>query len=381
MSSTTYQVCTRCVMDTSDPAITFDADGICNHCWKFEATSKKYWFPNDEGKKRLSILIEKIRTEGRSKEYDCIIGLSGGVDSSYLALKTKEWGLRPLVVHVDAGWNSELAVSNIERIVKHCGYHLHTYVVDWAEMQDLHLSYFRAAIPNQDAPQDHAFFANLYGFAIENRLKYVLTGGNMATEGVFPSAWQGSAMDAINLKAIHKQYGTRPLRHYRTIGFLGYYFYYPFIRGLRTFRPLDYLPYVKDEAARELEQKIGWRAYRYKHGESIYTKFFQNYYLPQKFGYDKRKPHMSSLILSGQLTRDQALAALAEPLYKPEELDRDIAYMANKLGLTVPEFHELMAAKPGSHRDFANWEGRQALAKSLSTLVSRMTGKEIKVYS
>ena len=292
MTEREYQVCTYCVMDTSDPDITFDADGRCNHCRDFETLRGTVWFPDEEGARRLERMIEQVKEEGEGKEYDCVLGLSGGVDSSYLALKAHEWGLRPLVVHVDAGWNSELAVQNIERIVKHCGYELHTHVVNWEDMRELQLSYLRAAVANQDVPQDHAFFAGLYHFATENKVRYVLNGGNVATEGIFPTAWQGAAMDARNLKAIHARYGTQPLTDYPLISFSQYYFWYPIVKRMTPLRPLNLMPYSKDEAIAELEEQIGWRAYPRKHGESLFTKFFQNYYLPTKFGYDKRRPHL-----------------------------------------------------------------------------------------
>lgn len=377
-----YQLCTRCVMDTSDPEITFDPSGVCNHCIEFEQVTSKHWFPNEEGAGKLAAQIERIKEDGKGKEYDCIIGLSGGVDSSYLALKAHEWGLRPLVMHVDAGWNSELAVSNIEKIVKYCGYELHTHVVDWAEMKDLHLAFLRAAIPNQDVPQDHAYFANLYRFATENGIKWALTGGNLATESIFPKSWHGSAMDAINLRAIHRKFGSRKLKQYKTISFLQYYLYFPFIKGMRTFRPLNFMPYDKELAIHELESKIGWRSYGRKHGESIFTKFFQNHYLPMKFGYDKRRPHLSSLIVSGQMSREQAMAALSEPLYAPEELERDKAYVASKLGLGACDFDTLLQAKPSSHQDFPNWEGRQRLGRKAASMIARVFRKnDIKVYS
>lgn len=369
-------------MDTSDPMITFDINGVCNHCTEFKEVTSKHWFPNEEGAKRLAVMIDRIKTEGKGKEYDCIIGLSGGVDSSYLALKAHEWGLRPLVMHVDAGWNSELAVSNIEKIVKYCGFELHTHVVDWAEMRDLHLSYLRAGIPNQDVPQDHAFFANLYRFATKNHIKWILTGGNLATEGIFPKSWHGSAMDAINLHAIHRKYGSRKLKQYKTISFFQYYFYFPFIKGMRTFRPLNYMPFDKQKAIAELEAKIGWRSYGRKHGESIFTKYFQNHYLPEKFGYDKRRPHLSSLIVSEQMTREQALEALTQPLYAADELARDTAYVASKLGLSVEDFEELLRAKPSSHLDFDNWEARQKFVRKISNTIASITGKkELKIYS
>lgn len=377
-----YQICTRCVMDTSDPDITFDANGVCNHCIEFEQVTSKHWFPNEEGAKKLSAQIERIKADGKGRDYDCIIGLSGGVDSSYLALKAHEWGLRPLVMHVDAGWNSELAVSNIEKIVSYCGYELHTHVVDWAEMRDLHLAFLRAAIPNQDVPQDHAFFANIYRFATKNDIKWILTGGNLATEGIFPKNWHGSAMDAINLRAIHRKFGSRSLKQYKTISFLQYYLYFPFIKGMRTYRPLNFMPYDKELAICELESKIGWRSYGRKHGESIFTKFFQNHYLPMKFGFDKRRPHLSSLIVSGQMSREQAMSALSEPLYAPEELERDKAYVASKLGLTLGDFEQLLDSQTSTHLDYPNWEIRQRFARKLARAVARIFGKkEIRVYS
>ena len=220
-----YQCCTRCVMDTTDPKITFDAQGVCNHCHQFEEVTSKRWYPNAEGARLWAAHLDEIKAAGKGQEYDCIIGLSGGVDSSYLAIKAHEWGLRPLVMHVDAGWNSELAVANIEAIVKHCGYDLHTHVVDWEDMRDLHLAYLRAGVSNQDVAQDHAFFAGLYHFATRNKIRYVLSGGNLATESIFPTSWHGSAMDAINLRAIHKKYGERKFKNYQTISFFEYYFW------------------------------------------------------------------------------------------------------------------------------------------------------------
>jgi len=228
MQNAHLKVCTKCVMDTTDPSIVFDDNGICNHCLEFEYKTKLNWFPNKEGSKRLKGIIDEIKLAGRGRDYDCIIGLSGGVDSSYLALKVSKWGLNPLVVHVDAGWNSELAVANIEKIVRHCNYDLHTHVVDWEDMRDLHLAYLKAGISNQDVPQDHIFFSSLYHFATDNNIRYIISGGNLATEGIFPTSWHGSAMDAINLKAIHKVYGERRLENYKTtILFLILYVLYP----------------------------------------------------------------------------------------------------------------------------------------------------------
>lgn len=269
-------------MDTSDPEIVFDDAGICNHCIQFEMVTRKRWHPDETGAKLLEQKLEEVRAAGRGRDYDCIMGLSGGVDSSYLALKAKEWNLRPLVVHVDAGWNSELAVSNIESIVKYCGYDLHTIVIDWEEMRDLQLAYLKSGLANQDVPQDHAFFASLYTFATQHGVRYILNGGNIATESIFPSSWHGDAMDAINLRAVHRRYGNAKLRHYPTISFFEYYVWYPFVKGMRTVRPLNFISYDKNKAIAELSSKTGWRSYGRKHGESRFTKLFQNYYLPKK---------------------------------------------------------------------------------------------------
>lgn len=368
-------------MDTTDQGITFDSYGVCNHCHTFDSRSRQEWFPNAEGRMRWDSLVSDIKASGKGQEYDCILGLSGGVDSSYLAIKVSEWGLRPLVMHVDAGWNSELAVSNIEAIIKHCNYDLHTHVVDWEDMRDLHLAYLRAAVANQDVPQDHIFFASLYHFATRNDIRYILSGGNLATEGIFPSSWHGSAMDSINLKAIHKKYGDRKLGHYKTISFFESYIWYPFIKKMRTVRPLNYMPYDKNAALKELEDTVGYKPYPRKHGESLFTKLFQNYYLPQKFGMDKRRPHFASLIVSGQMSRNEALVKLMEPLYDPSELEIDINYFCKKLRISRHEFEDIMKAPIHHYSEFPNWDGRYQMLKRVQKVVTRLMGREIRVYS
>jgi aminotransferase len=369
-------------MDTSDAVISFNADGVCNHCLQFDEVTRQHWFPNDEGHSKLAKIVERIKVEGRGQDYDCIIGLSGGVDSSYLALKVAEWGLRPLVVHVDAGWNSELAVANIEKIVKHCNFDLHTHVVDWEEMRDLHLAYLKSGYSNQDVPQDHIFFASLYHFATKNRIRYILSGGNIATEGIFATSWHvGSAMDAIHLKAIHRKFGERRLKTYTTISFFEYYIWYPFIKKMRTVRPLNYMPYDKASAIAELESTIGWRSYGRKHGESLFTKVFQNDYLPRKFGYDKRLPHLSSLIVSGQMTRDEALMKLAEPLYDAEEQEIDLNYFCKKLRITREQYEGFITGPQSHYTDFPNWVRRHKMLKAVQVRVEAWLGKRINVYS
>lgn len=378
-----YQACTKCVMDTSDPNIQFDQNGVCNHCIEFEEVTSKLWYPNEEGKRMLEETFSKVKEDGKNNEYDCILGLSGGVDSAYLALKIKEYGLRPLVVHVDAGWNSEIAVSNIERIVKYCDYDLYTYVIDWEEMSDLQRAYFKSGIANQDVPQDHAFFAILYHYAVSNNISYVISGGNTATEGIaVPISWENSAMDSVNLKAIHKKFGTIKLKNYRTISFFQYYIYYPFIKKMKTIRPLNFMPYNRAEAISMLVEKVGFKEYGRKHGESVFTRFYQNYYLPRKFGFDKRLPHYSTLILTNQMTREEALEKLKQPLYDNElSLKYDINFFCRKLGISEEEFENIMNSSPHPYTDYPTWDVYYKLIKKIQGLFEKVASKRIRNYS
>lgn len=381
MKNRNYQMCIRCVMDTTDPEINFDEKGVCNHCREFDEVTSKRWFPNDEGAKKLQAIYEKMKKENAHKDYDCILGLSGGVDSSYLALKLYEAGIRPLVVHVDGGWNSELAVQNIENIVNYCGWHLHTIVIDWEEMKDLQLAYLKSAIENQDVPQDHAFFASLYHFATKYGVNYVISGGNLATESIFPKAWHWSAMDSDNLHAIHNKFGIKKLKNYKTIGFYELYLYYPFIKKMKTIRPLNFMPYIKSEALQELKDKVGYKEYARKHGESVFTKFFQNYWLPMKFDYDKRKPHLSSLIVAGQMTRQQALEELEKTLYDEKELKEDKEYIAKKLGVSDEEFEKILQMPSHKYSDFSNMTEKYNRMKNVQNFVSKLLGKNLSNYS
>lgn len=381
MKNKDYQICTSCVMDTTDPEINFDENGVCNHCREFDEVTSKRWFPNDEGAKKLEAIYEKMKKENANKDYDCILGLSGGVDSSYLALKLYEAGIRPLVVHVDGGWNSELAVQNIENIVNYCGWHLHTIVIDWEEMKDLQLAFLKSSVLNQDIPQDHAYFSSLYHFATKYGINYIMSGGNIATESIFPKSWNSSAMDADNLHAIHNKFGTRKLKNYKTIGFYQLYFYYPFIKKMKLIRPLNFMPYNKSEALEELKQKIGYKEYARKHGESVFTKFFQNYYQPMKFGIDKRKAHFSSIIVSGEITRDEALKELEKPLYDEKELIEDKEYVAKKLGISNEEFEKILEMPITKHSDYPNMSKKYNRMKKVQNFVSKLLGRKISNYS
>ncbi len=370
--------CTRCVMDTTDPLIAFDEQGVCNHCREFDAVTRTGWKP--DGLAELLRITDAIKQERRGKPYDCIIGLSGGVDSSYLALKVKELGLRALAVHVDCGWNSELAVHNIEQVVRACGFDLFTHVVDWAEMKDLQRAYLCSGVANQDVPQDHAIFAALYQVAARKNIRHIVSGSNIATEAIFAYGWQGPAKDARNLQAIHRAFGKGRLRRYPLAPFWKLYFYYPFILRQRIIRPLNYLPYVKHDAMRQLCQQIGYKEYGRKHGESIFTRFFQNHYMPTRFGMDKRLPHLSSLIVTGQMTRDAALAELARPLYDPQELENDIVYFCKKLDLSRRQFDELLAAPTHSWLDYKNNNRLWKTVSAVQNLLTRITGKKSNLY-
>lgn len=365
--SENHKICSRCVMDTSDPNIEFDSEGVCNHCYKYDSRAlllKAKGLGEDRLAERFAIVKEK----GKNKEYDCILGLSGGIDSSYVAVKIKDYGLRPLVVHVDAGWNSELAVSNIEQLVKYCGYELYTHVMDWEEIRDLQVAYLKSGVANQDVVQDHAFFSSIYHFAVKNRISTIISGENIATEGVFPAAWQHEAMDATSIHGIHKIFGTVKLKQYKTISIFDYYVKYPFLYGINVVCPLNYMHYDKNEATNYLEKEVGYKRYDRKHGESIFTRFFQNYYLPKKFGIDKRKMHYSSLVLSGQFSRKQAIQELLKPLYEPAELAADLSFVARKLGMTTDELEALISA-PGVHySQYPNWDGKYGLLKKIQTI-------------
>lgn len=376
-----YKVCSRCVMDTTDPEITFDDNGVCNHCRGFDEVTSKGWFPNQEGARKLEEIVEKIKIDGRGKEYDCIIGLSGGADSSYLALKVKDFGLRPLVVHVDAGWNSELAVQNIECIIKHCNYDLITHVVDWEEMKQLQLAYLKSGVANQDVPQDHVFSANIYHFAVKNKIRYVLNGGNIATESILPGSWLYNNKDSKNLKAIFKKFGEGKLRSYKTTSFFQYYIGYPFIHRMKVVRVLNFMPYNKKEAMVELQEKIGWKSYDRKHGESLFTRFYQNYLLIERYGFDKRIPHLSSLIVSGQITRDDAIAELQNPLYEKDELREDTYFFCKKLGLTTDEFENIMVRPKRNALDFPSNVAKYRMLKKLQHRLEPLLKKRLGNYS
>lgn len=354
-----YQICTKTVMDTSDPWIVFDEEGVCNHVREYEYY-EKYQKPNiEEARVLTEKMVDTLKKAGRGKDYDCIIGLSGGVDSSYLTwYVTQKLGLRPLIVHVDAGWNTEAAVSNIQNIVQKLNLDLHTLVIDWEIIKDLQLAYFKSSLANLDVPQDHAFIASLYKEARKYGIKYIVNGNNMATESILPHAWGYDASDSVQLKSIHRKYGRTKLGSYPLLTTFEKFIYYPRILKLESYSPLDWIEYNKNEAKKLLIEKLGWRDYGGKHHESIFTRFFQGHYLPTKFGYDKRRAHLSSLIVSGQMTRDEAIAELNKPLYDPVMLEDDRNFFIKKLGINRDEYDRIMALPVRSYQEFPNIEGK-----------------------
>lgn len=357
-------------MDTSDPDINFDTAGMCSHCQAWDREATRIWDPSPRGRQKLEEILEGVRKRNRNKPYDCIIGLSGGLDSSYLSLVLKEFDLRVLAVHVDGGWNTELAVSNIQRLIEHCGFDLHTHVVNWEAMKNLQLAYFRSGVSNLDVPQDHVFFAVLHEEAVKNGCNVFMSGGNIATEYVWPLSWHGNAMDAINLKDIFRKFGRGSLEGYKTVSFADWFILFR-LRGFQQVRPLNYLPYGTSLARAELA-KVGWKDYPRKHGESRFTKYFQNYFLPNRFGYDKRVPHFSSRILSGDLTRARAVEMLAEPLYTEEELRNDAIYIATKLDITPEELESFTDVPMRHYSDFKNWDGSVRVARKAYRTAQRV---------
>ena len=355
-----YRICTRCIMDTSDPEIVFDEQGVCNHCHAYEEKASQKVYTGEEGSRRLREVVDRIRHDGRGKEYDSIIGLSGGVDSSYLAYQAKLLGLRPLAVHFDNGWNSELSVKNIENIVKKLGFDLFTYVIDWEEFRDLQVSFFKASVIDIELLTDNAIFASIYKIARERGIGYMLDGQNVVTEAVMPKSWVHLKSDLKNIKAIQKRFGTKKIRSFPTIGPWRQLFY-QFAGVLKPVYLLNYMPYNKADAMALLERELGWKYYGGKHYESIFTKFYQAYVLPQKFHVDKRRPHLSNLICSGQMKRDEALDAMREELYPAAELKNDREYVLKKLGFTEEQFDAIMKLPPRSHLDYSSSAPRYEL--------------------
>lgn len=348
-----YQVCTRCVMDTSAPGIEFDAAGVCSYCKTHEEKVGLAPFSQPGAADKLAAQVQKIRSQRRG-DYDSIVGLSGGVDSSYVAYRAVKMGLKPLAVHFDNGWNSELAVKNIEQIVKRLDLDLLTFVIDWEEFRDIQRSFFKAHVIDIEMVTDHAIFAAMYRISRQHRIRYILSGTNAQTESIMPPAWQHFKFDLRNLKAIHRRHGTLPIRRYPTLSVWGMAWNH-YVWGAKSVSVLNYMPYRKDEAMRVLQSELGWQYYGGKHYESAFTKFYQAQILPTKFGVDKRRIHLSDLIMNGEIDRDEALEQLKQPLYDPVQLEQDRSYVCKKLGFTADEFAQYLAAPPVSHYTYPSY--------------------------
>ena len=340
-------------MDTTDPDIQFDENGVCNHCKQYMHRAKKYLFLDTAGQQELKRLIEEIKAKGKGKNYDCIVGVSGGVDSTFVAYNVKKLGLRPLAVHVDNGWDSELAISNIKKCLKKLNIDLYTYVPDWEEFRDLQISFLKASVPDAELPTDHAIGAVLYQTAAQKDIPAIISGTNLATEGILPSSWVYSAADWKYIQAVGRKFGRVSLRSYPHYSLFDL-FYYGAVKRTQRIRLLDYIPYVKKDAMQILEDELGWKYYGGKHYESIYTRFFQGYILPKKFNIDKRKAHLSTLICSDQMTREEALEEMKHNPYTEEMQREDMQYVIEKLGLTEEEFEQIMALPVKKFSDYPN---------------------------
>lgn len=347
-----YQQCLVSVMDTiADPDITFDEKGICNYYYEYLSAEKNAVLKGEAGRKKLEELSATIKKAGEGQAYDCIMGLSGGVDSTYIAWMAKQLGLRPLAVHFDNGWNSELAVQNIENIVNRLGIDLYTYVINWEEFKDLQIAYLKASVVDIEAITDHAIFATLYRIAGEKKIRYILSGTNVHTEQTLPKSWIHPKSDHINIQSIHKQFGNVPLK---TFPFMDMKVkrYYQKILGVQSVSILNLTEYNKNQVKELIQQQLGWRDYGGKHYESIWTRFYQGYILPTKFNIDKRKAHLSDLIFGGQLSKAEALEELNEPIYAPEQFKMDYDFVLKKLGLSKEAFEKLMELPRRSHYEF-----------------------------
>lgn len=369
-----YQICRRCVMDNTFSEVTFDRNGVCNFCRHYEAWQRINALPEEEARCRLDRIIDEIKDSGKGKDYDCILGVSGGVDSSYLAVKLKEFALRPLAVQFDNGWNTELAVHNIETMCMHLDMDLYTYVVDWEEFRDLQLSFLKAGVRNVEALTDHGIFAALYKVADEKGIKHIINGNNFATEAIsLPESFGHAYRDLRHIRGIHRQFGTVPLKTFPQLSLLKRP-YYSKIKKIKSVRLLDYLPtvYNKFEAIQLLKKEFGWRSYSGKHHESVFTRFHQCYILIKKFRVDKRKAHLSNLIYSGQMTREEALAELATPPCPPDLLEQDRQFVIKKLGLTDVEFDEIMDRPEKNYLEYPNDDRIMAIRTGVTQFLGKI---------
>lgn len=368
-----YKICKRCIMDTtSDPNLKLDENGVCNYCHEYDNAIAENRRNISGNMKELKEIVNKIKHDCRNKKYDCILGISGGVDSSYLAYWAKQNGLRVLAVHVDAGWNSELAVQNIRNMCQKLNYDLHTVVVDWTTMKELQRAYLFSGLANQDVPQDHCFVAAVYAVARKFGVKYMLNGFNYASEGILSKAYQYSCMDWANIKGVYKKCGRgKSLKKYPHLNFFDKFIGIPYLYNIVKITPLNYISYSKKGAMELLEKEFDWKYYGGKHYESRFTKFFQEVYLPQKYGWDKRRDHISSLIVGGEMTREEGLKEMENTPSTPEELKEETEYVLKKLDISEAEWDDILKAPNKSEDDYPNYKKIVRTCKKIKRMVCR----------
>ena len=372
ISQRPYQICTKTIMDTTDPTIVFNEKGESDYYTNFKENIEPNWHTDDRGYEELMKIADKIKKTSKNKDFDCIIGLSGGLDSSYAAYIAKEvMGIRPLIFHVDAGWNTDKAVGNIEKIIHGLNLDLYTEVINWEEMKDLQTSFLKSQIADQDLPQDYAFFSGLYKFAKKNKINYVLTGGNFSTECCRePEEWGGfPGIDVTLVKDIHRKFGKRPLKTFPLVDILSYKIYYKYVLGMEVFKPLNLVPYIKKDAEQLLQEKFGWEPFQHKHHESRFTRFYEDYWLPRKFGYQKRKAHFSCLIFTGQMTREEALERVSKPELSEEFLQKEFEYVANKLDMSVSDLEKIFE---GENKTYKNYKNKMGLIKMGAQIMQKL---------
>lgn len=350
-----YRFCKKCLLSNIDDSnLIINEDGECEFCFNYEKNNSIYFFNPLKKENAIQLLVSTIKKESKSNKFDCLIGISGGVDSSYLTLKAVELGLNPLIVHLDNGWNSELAVSNIEQLINRLHLDLYTYVIDWDEFRDIQLSFLKASVIDIELTTDHAIIAVLYKVAKKHGIKNILLGSNHATESHLPVSWYHWKNDALNIKSIHKKFGKIKMKTFPYMNFYERITNDKF-KHIQFINLLDYFNYNKDKAKQELIEKYGWKDYGGKHFESIFTRFYQGYILPVKFGVDKRKAHLSSLICSGQISKEQALEILKTNSYLETQAQEDKEYVIKKFGLTLQEFDKIMDTPPKSHFEYPSY--------------------------
>lgn len=366
-------------MDTTDSQIIFNEKGESDYFVNFNQNILPSWHYGEGGLDELMKTAEEIKESGKNRGFDCIIGISGGLDSSYMLYVAKEiMGLRPLAFHVDAGWNTDKAVGNIEKLINGLNVDLFTEVINWEEMKDLQLAFLKSQIPDQDLPQDIAFFSALYKFAKKNNIKYVITGGNFSTECCKePEEWGAyPGIDKKLILDIYRKFGTGKLKTFPIVDIIDYKIFYRYFLGIRVVKPLDNISYIKSEAEGILHKKFGWEKFQHKHHESRFTRFYECYWLPRKFGFDRRKVHFSSLILTGQMTRDEALKRIIKPEFSEEFLDQEFEYVAQKLDLSKSELQTIFE---GENKTFRNYNNKRSII-ALGAKILKIMGLEKRLF-